>query len=400
MNILVLTSIYPADDIAATYTPVVHYFAREWVKQGHNVKVFCSFSTFPKVFYLAARILGVKYLSSKLGYTVMDNAARQKRYHLDGVDVMRSPIYKMLPHGRFTKRAIVGQSKNVLSYCRESNFKPDVIVGHWLNPQLEIITELSKTFPEARTALTLHESAQTLKNLYPRDWRERVAKIDKIGARNHTLRRKLISELNLPIERTYLCLSGIPQMFLRDDMGQKNFNGIKKIAFIGTLFARKYPEAVLKAILKSGKKDFELIYAGDGERKNAIVEIAQMNGVSDKVKLLGKVSRDVVCKTLEDCDCFVMISRNEVYGLVYLEAMSRGCITIASKEEGFDGIIRDGENGFLCEAGNADELANIFGKIGVMSDATLRQISNAAISTARQMTDGNCAEAYLNAILE
>ena len=38
-NILVLTSIYPADDIPKGWTPVVHYFTKEWVKQGHRVLV-------------------------------------------------------------------------------------------------------------------------------------------------------------------------------------------------------------------------------------------------------------------------------------------------------------------------------------------------------------------------
>ena len=37
-----------------------------------------------------------------------------------------------------------------------------------------------------------------------------------------------------------------------------------------------------------------------------------------------------------------MISSSETFGLVYLEAMAAGCITIASRDEGFDGIIKDG----------------------------------------------------------
>lgn len=31
-NILLLTSIYPATDFEKDVTPVVHYFAKEWVK--------------------------------------------------------------------------------------------------------------------------------------------------------------------------------------------------------------------------------------------------------------------------------------------------------------------------------------------------------------------------------
>ena len=42
-----------------------------------------------------------------------------------------------------------------------------------------------------------------------------------------------------------------------------------------------------------------------------------------------------------------MISKNEAFGLVYLEAMLAGCI-VASRN-GIDGIIIDGYNGFLCD---------------------------------------------------
>ena len=55
-----------------------------------------------------------------------------------------------------------------------------------------------------------------------------------------------------------------------------------------------------------------------------------------------------------------MISSNEVFKLVYLEAMAQGCIVIASKGGGFDGINVDGQNGFLCEPGDSEQLESIY----------------------------------------
>ena len=60
------------------------------------------------------------------------------------------------------------------------------------------------------------------------------------------------------------------------------------------------------------------------------------------------MKREEVIRQMDNHDVFVMISRNETFGLVYLEAMARGCITIASRNEGFDGVIEHGVNGFLC----------------------------------------------------
>ena len=121
--------------------------------------------------------------------------------------------------------------------------------------------------------------------------------------------------------------------------------------------------------------------------------------MGDRVHLAGRVQRDLVTQYLDEADCFIMISRREAYGLVYLEAMARGCIAIASRNEGFDGIIRDGENGFLCEAGNAEELASIIRRINAMTAAERQAISENGMKTARRMTDYKMAEEYIGRVL-
>ena len=94
-----------------------------------------------------------------------------------------------------------------------------------------------------------------------------------------------------------------------------------------------------------------------------------------------------------------MISEGEAYGLVYLEAMARGCITIASRDEGFDGVIVDGVNGFLCKAGDAGELAAIIRKINAMPPEQKRKISLNAWETAKGLTDYLAAKRYIEDVL-
>ena len=36
-NILVLSHVYPGAGVPDTFTPVVHYFVKEWIKMGYNV---------------------------------------------------------------------------------------------------------------------------------------------------------------------------------------------------------------------------------------------------------------------------------------------------------------------------------------------------------------------------
>ena len=91
-----------------------------------------------------------------------------------------------------------------------------------------------------------------------------------------------------------------------------------------------------------------------------------------------------------------MLSKNETLGLVYLEAMAMGCITICSKNEGVDGIIKHGENGFLCEADNLNELIELIISIKNLSIEQRQKISNNAISTMANFTNSNIAKKYLD----
>ncbi len=95
-----------------------------------------------------------------------------------------------------------------------------------------------------------------------------------------------------------------------------------------------------------------------------------------------------------------MISRGEAYGLAYLEAMARGCIVVASRNEGFDGIIKDGVNGYLCNAGDRHELAKVIIRIKQLSNAEKQNISRKAIETAKWLTDHNAAKIYIENIVK
>lgn len=69
-----------------------------------------------------------------------------------------------------------------------------------------------------------------------------------------------------------------------------------------------------------------------------------------------RLTREQTLEEFRKAEVFVMISSPETLGLVYLEAMSQGCVAIGSRNEGIDGILVDGKNGYLVESGNAEEL--------------------------------------------
>ena len=103
-------------------------------------------------------------------------------------------------------------------------------------------------------------------------------------------------------------------------------------------------------------------------------------------------------KKLKESNIFVMISNDEVFGLVYLEAMAASCITIASENGGIDGIIINNNNGYLCKQGSVESLKKRLELIFQMSNKNLKKISASAYNTAQKYSDSRIAKYYLNEI--
>jgi glycosyltransferase involved in cell wall biosynthesis len=79
------------------------------------------------------------------------------------------------------------------------------------------------------------------------------------------------------------------------------------------------------------------------------------NSLSPYVHFLG--STDNPQKVLEKNEALLMCSRMEAFGRVTVEALKNGVPVIAANKGGTTEIISDGNNGYLYEAGNAEDLA-------------------------------------------
>ncbi len=396
-NILVLTNIYPAIDLEKENTPVVHYFTREWIKMGYEIRVIHYPANFPKILMKGASIFK-KQLSSKLGVTIRTSQAKELEYKIDNVKVKRIPLLKYKLHGSFSQKQIERAYNKTIQYLNKEDFKPDFIISHWVNPQIEIMNKLKSLF-NVKTCYIAHTPTAEFERIYnDSDAKKLINNIDIIGFRSRNIKELFCRKYNYH-GHTFQCYSGIPEKYIPQEKIVRDFNTINKFIFVGTLIKRKYPAEILLSLSKSYKdNDFEMSYIGKGAELEIIKKYSQKFKIENKVHLYNYVPRDKVVEYLKNHDVFIMISKNEAFGLVYLEAMAQGCITIASKNEGFDGIIQHGVNGFLCKAGDVDELANIITEIKNMDKTSLKQISQNAIETAKNLTDFKAASYYINEI--
>lgn len=397
-NILVLTPIYPADDLDNGSTPVVHFFTKEWVKLGYNVVVMHYAVNFPAFLYLAIKpFRGI--LASKQGFTIRGKKTKYREYVLDGVTVCRISLTKWRPHTRYSKREISKALTKTLDFCTKKSFVPDIICSHWVNPSYELMHVLKAKW-NVPTCFVAHDIGKDLLTLYENESKEFISETNVFGYRSRHIKELFEKNFSCYDKHSFMCFSGIPQNCVSyENNNNREFEKISNYIFVGTLVERKYPAEIIPAVKSVyGDEPFKVSYIGIGSEKNKIIRFAQNYNCIENVHLYGYMDRQKVFAELCKNDVFVMISRNETFGLVYLEAMAAGCIVIASKNEGFDGIIENGVNGFLCDAGDVAQLSNLISSIRNMEPRRLNEISKNAQGTAKRLTDENVARNYVENI--
>ena len=397
-NVLLLTNIYPVNDKSYSGTPVCHYFTREWVRMGYNVRVVHFESLFPRIYYGIGKLFN-SYIQAKTGCVAYTNTPRKcQQYMVDDVPVIFVPMRKIIPHSSFSPKVVADALKLVRYRLEQDSFVPDIITAHFLLPQLEMLYYMKKIFPNSRTCMVLHSNGSAMSRVY-KNYEEYMKAVDVWGFRSVSFRKEFEKQYG-KCRKSFICFSGIPEKYLtRVD---RDFNsGVRKFVFVGSLYKLKRVEDIIKALSAAfPEKDFTFEVVGGGEEEGHLRSLVKNLGVENRVHFHGQVSRDSAQKIMNDSDCFIMVSSREAFGLVYVEAMAKGCIVIATKGQGMDGIIKNGENGFLCEAENINELASLIKSVAQMPLEKIRGISQNAVMTASGMTDKKAAEHYINQFFE
>jgi glycosyltransferase involved in cell wall biosynthesis len=201
--------------------------------------------------------------------------------------------------------------------------------------------------------------------------------------------------------RKVICISDKVQRLLTDETGagvatEVVYNGTDPSLFspgpapaqapnilvVGNLLAGKGHELVLKAFVrvKDQHPGLQIRMIGDGADRNRFAQLARDLGIGDQVHFLGRRSRSEVAEAMRNCTVFVLPSRYEGLGCVYLEAMASGKPVIACRGQGIDEIIHHGSNGWLIPVDGLEELVQ--GLQDLLANAELRaRIGQAARQT-------------------
>lgn len=143
--------------------------------------------------------------------------------------------------------------------------------------------------------------------------------------------------------------------------------------------------------------------AGEGPSTPAIRAAVARRGLEGRVQLLGRMSDERLALLYRAADLFVMPNVPvpgdiEGFGVVMLEAGMSGLPILASRLEGIQDVIREGENGHLLPSGDADAFARQILAYAADRPALAAAAARAARHTRETFTWPAIAERYVQAL--
>ncbi|WP_107855139.1 glycosyltransferase [Neisseria weaveri] len=102
--------------------------------------------------------------------------------------------------------------------------------------------------------------------------------------------------------------------------------------------------------------DLKLRIGGTGFAEADLRKLTQELNIQHAVSFLGGLTNDQVLKLMYESNAFVLASRNETFGVVFIEALSQGLPVIATRCGGPSSIVTE-NNGLLVPTENIEELS-------------------------------------------
>ena len=177
-------------------------------------------------------------------------------------------------------------------------------------------------------------------------------------------------------EDVYICPNGIPSS-CKEEMEARRNNVIPHLLFLSNLLISKGVIVLLDALKILKEKEYTFVcqfIGGETAEINAVQFFEEVNKreLSDLVTYVGRKVREEKEAFFRQADIFVFPTYyyNECFPLVILEAMEYKLPVISTNEGGIPDMVKDGENGLICEKQNPVSLADCIAKL--LDDEELR----------------------------
>ncbi|WZH38412.1 MAG: glycosyltransferase [Microbacterium enclense] len=148
---------------------------------------------------------------------------------------------------------------------------------------------------------------------------------------------------------------GIDRSNYTPDLGPREAS---RVLFVGRLTTEKGIDVVLRALaMLDPALDVTFDIVGGGDQRRSLEQLAEQLGLADRVIFHGHTSEEELRSLYTRATVFAIASIAELQSIATMEAMASGLPVVAADAVALPHLVHDGENGYLFEPGNAEELA-------------------------------------------
>ena len=161
-----------------------------------------------------------------------------------------------------------------------------------------------------------------------------------------------------------------------------------RLLWAGRFLGWKKVDMIVRAmsLIGPGAENCTLDLIGTGPTREAIERLAKRLGLAGRVCFHDPMRPEAVRERMAEADVYILpSSQQEGWGAVVGEAMSEGCVVVASKGAGASKVlIEHGHTGFLFADGDVRELAGILRQV-IENGKLRRQVGQAAAAHMQEV---------------
>ena len=317
-------------------------FAKYMREKGHDISFACSFKNFADAPDRVQRIKDAGFVVHEIPFAREINAFQDIKAFASLTRLLREKNYDLV-HTHTSKAGFIGRFAAKLAGCRlvihtvhglsylsyDSGFKRNFFV---------VLEKLAAPFCDVMLCVSE-------------------------GMRQEAIGYKLKDESVLEVVGQGIDFAKFRN--LKTDVGAvRSQYGLTPtdlvIGSVGRLVYQKGFDILLQAAVLVFQKypDACFVIAGSGELDAELKSLASSLGIADKVKFLGPLTHQEVIKLMSSIDLFVLSTRFEGLGMVYVEAMALECPTVGSRISPVTEVIKDGETGLLATVKDPADFAS------------------------------------------
>ena len=148
---------------------------------------------------------------------------------------------------------------------------------------------------------------------------------------------------------------GIDRANYRPDLTPRDAN---RILFVGRLTTEKHIDVLLKAVARLDPAlDVHVDLVGGGDQRKNLETLTHSLGLDAHVTFHGHAPEEELRTLYSRASLFAIASIAELQSIATMEAMASGLPIVAANAVALPHLVHDGDNGYLFEPGNVDEMA-------------------------------------------